>query len=148
MVSLTRVLLTLFLPNISKWYSYGSKARTFRKENKMWIFSKQGFASVVEHRDDPAYVLVRCRCASDAQFFATRLGVSWFTDDLADYRYRMEAGKSAVAKLAGELVGEIDYDNFKNALPKDDPLRHERHEAYLRVWSVMHGLQDIAEVGA
>ena len=73
----------------------------------MWIFAQNGFASVVEHRDDPACVLVRCRCADDATFFADRLGVEWFTDDLADYRYRMEAPKADVAQLVGELVPQI-----------------------------------------
>lgn len=107
----------------------------------MWIFTKNGFASVVAHRDDPKTVLVRCRCKADAQYFADKLSVEWFIDDTADYRYRMEAPKSRVGILMAEEVGQIDYDNFKNALPKDEPNSAERHDVYLRVWASMLRLQ-------
>jgi len=107
----------------------------------MWIFARNGFASVVKHRDKPDTVLVRCRCKEDAEFFADCLNVEWFTDEQADYRYRMEAPQAAVADVLAKLALDIDYDNFKDSLPAEERVAESRHRAYMDTWAAMARFQ-------
>ena len=52
----------------------------------MWIFSEQGFVSLVQDRDDASKLQVRARVADDIT--DTFPGAELFTADGADYRYR------------------------------------------------------------
>jgi hypothetical protein len=54
-----------------------------------------------------------------------------------DYRFRTVATKHAVAQVLARQVTDIDYTNFKDAVHGDP----QRDDAYLDVWSAMHGLQ-------
>ena len=107
----------------------------------MWIFTKDGFFSAVENRDDKSQVMVRARNISDLGRLSTKLKTRWVrSSEWADYEFRLVCSKRRWGKyLAGE--GEaIDYDNFKDAMAeKYRESRHNWHriEQLHDVWAVM-----------
>lgn len=90
----------------------------------MWVYTRDGFYSIVQHRDQPDVAVVRGRVEEDIRRFAERLvkyGVETdvWADESADYLWRFYAPLETVGRVLGELTEEIDYDNFKSAAPKD-----------------------------
>ena len=77
----------------------------------MWIFTPFGFFSVVHKTHD----------APD------RLTI------------RITAEKDDLAYLMARLIGDLDYDNFKNEVAKQQG--HERAARYGEVWSTLYELQ-------
>jgi hypothetical protein len=109
----------------------------------MWIATKSGFLSIVQHERDPHTVLVRGRAREDV-LAAARIYVGRLTtirrhkaEDLvketpdADYRYRFYADADAFEAVILELFRSVDYPNFKNAVKDKDP---ERAALYGKVW--------------
>ena len=115
----------------------------------MWLFTKDGFYSVVEHRDDVGCVLVRCRTKADAQAL-----VEWAVtvrnadpdieeDPTADYRWRVKMVRADFAAYARERVMTIDYDtSVKTAIDKGEPARHA---ALMKVWNALYELQRLEQ---
>lgn len=100
----------------------------------MWICLNDAFLSIVAHRNKPGVLLVRARRPGDIE--RTFPSVTTYQDEHADYRYRADIPADQVAaSIAGKVEG-IDYDNFKSSVTDG-----ELHDAYMRVWSVMFGLQ-------
>ena len=101
----------------------------------MWMFTKFGFISVVEHRDIPDHLMVRARDPRPLREIWPDHPITTLWD--ADYRHRITVHRDAFASSMGETVESIDYDNFKNAC-------HE-HGEYQRalgsVWRVMFEFQ-------
>ena len=106
----------------------------------MWIFSKDGFVSVVEHRDDKELLLIRGRIKDDIEDIANLAEV--LTGEKpeivempdADYRFRIFLSKHVFKEIMQVKIDDLDYPNFKSSI-RD----HDRHNAYLDIWSVMHG---------
>lgn len=96
----------------------------------MWLFQNDSFISVVAHRDKPGHLLVRSRIEGDIERAIPTAEV--YQDASTDYRYRAVITQEALKEALIAAVNEIDYGNFKGSV-KD--LR--RHDAYMRVWSVM-----------
>lgn len=106
----------------------------------MWVFSVEGFVSIVADRKDPRRMLVRGRSRADVENFSRRLGIAVTETPEADYPYRLFAPKKRVAKLLAELVSEVDYPNFKDEVAARQG--KDREDLYHEVWGVMrHGLQ-------
>jgi hypothetical protein len=84
----------------------------------MWIFSQMGFISIVRHTDKPNLLLVRSRFKGHIEKMFPKARVE--EDGNRDYRFRTELTAKEVSKVIGELVLEIDYDNFKNSLNMND----------------------------
>src|SRR5438874_2053133 len=110
----------------------------------MWLFSKQGFFSVVRHSHRPGHLLVRARLRADADNLARLLSeetgrafAPLVTPD-ADYLYRLEVPREDFARVMARLVQELDYPNFKLAVHGNP----DRDRTYGRVWSVMAELQE------
>jgi len=101
----------------------------------MWIFLNDSFLSIVEHREDATKLLVRARKRGDIERVFPAATVS-HTPVRADYAYRAVIDRTAVAVAISERVLNIDYPNFKDSVPEDD-----RHDAYMDVWTAMHGFQ-------
>jgi hypothetical protein len=92
--------------------------------------------SVVANRLNPEQLLVRARMAGDIErLFPT---ASVFEDLEADYRYRAFLPRKKVASVLAQQVQTIEYDNFKNSVPKSDT---NRQAAYLNVWTDLRTLQ-------
>ncbi len=103
----------------------------------MWIFMNDAFFSIVQNREDSKQVLVRSRVKQDLlNAFGNKHEVIEMED--SDYRFRMFLDKDYVANAIKCHVQSIDYDNFKNSIPKED---HERKSYYLWVWQVMYDWQ-------
>lgn len=115
----------------------------------MWIFLNNAFVSAVEHRDNPKKVLLRARVKGDIEAFvhplfpteltiAVNTGSKVFETPDADYRFRLALDKRDFGFLVKWHAEHIDYDNFKGSIA---PEEKERHDVYLRVWSVMYDWQ-------
>lgn len=102
----------------------------------MWLFTVEGFLSVVQHRDDHDKVIVRARNRTALEAIADSLGIEIVATPTADYPYRVVISRSQMANLAAAFVNEIDYDNFKNAAHALGDARYDR--ALMQVWSAMY----------
>jgi hypothetical protein len=99
----------------------------------VWVFSRTGFVSIVEHKTVPGKLIVRARVREDLEQFAKLL------DDITgeghavretpshDYRFRTTATKDAAAQALARQVTDLDYMNFKDAVHGDP----QRDDAYL-----------------
>lgn len=120
----------------------------------MWLQTKIGFYSVVEHDDDVQTVLIRARSRTDLENLcdvadAVRrdyaegeaLGIDHkaiqFTPN-ADYHYRIICPRVSWMEVSLRLMTEIDYGNFKNAVSERDP---DRSHLYHSVWNVLYSIQ-------
>ena len=117
------------------------------EEDNIWIMTRHGFFSVVENRDDDNAVLIRARAREDLEnllIFAGDLikgNPDWKIDGpdmMADYRWRLWVQRDDWKTVLAALTDDIDYPNFKSAVHK---VSHERADTYMKVWSVMHGVQ-------
>ena len=114
---------------------------------------------MVADRDVKGGVIIKARCKADIwnvyrQFAAGHTGkkgkgrrypmsrpvshVKW------DYRYGIKMKKSVWAKIAYRLVMRIDYSLFKGAV-NAQPDQHNKHSAYLSIWSTMLRVQQQEE---
>ena len=109
----------------------------------MWILTTSGFYSIVEKPwDKPKGTLtIRTRVAGDLESLRLQLPELGPTleDPKADYRFRAQAPRAAVAKVMSRLAESLDYDNFKDAVAERQG--HDRAELYHDVWAVLARLQ-------
>lgn len=108
----------------------------------MWLMTKQGFFSVVQHRDYPEDVLVRARCIDDIENFLHVAGIAHGFEwtPTADYPYRTQCPKPVLIDALARMANDIDYDNFKNAIKADGQILHA--SAYAGVWGEMLMIDD------
>jgi hypothetical protein len=108
----------------------------------MWLFTTKGFYSVVEHREDSDYVLVRARVRKDLEALIQHMPTMKILETKnADYRYRAVVPRREWLATMLEIGDEIDYDNFKDAVKRRQGKK--RADTYMRVWSAMLQLQPI-----
>jgi len=105
----------------------------------MWIFSKDGFFSVVQkpHQKSTDMITVRSRDNKDLLNFMKTVGLEadcLLTTPHADYECRVDIPKLLWAGYLAKCAEEINYDNFKHMIEESDP---ERAHIYLGVWSAM-----------
>ena len=88
----------------------------------MWLFTKNSFVSIVQHREQPDDVLVRARAKKHlARLFPETADQIWH-DSEADYPWRLIVSKQALAeRVSAYILQNLSYDNFKAAQEKDDP---------------------------
>jgi hypothetical protein len=108
----------------------------------MWLFTKFGFFSAVEHRDNSNVLIVRARVKRDIEELRKRLPYRpriKSTPD-ADYPYRIEVDRLTFSQILAKVVlDDLDYPNFKSAVAKLDP---KRADAYHEVWATLIYLED------
>lgn len=93
------------------------------------------FVSAVQDRNNPDQLCVRARIKGDLEtLFGTDTPVLETHD--SDYRFRAFMPKSVVADVVAKNIQNIEYDNFKNSVTD-----HDRHDAYLDVWTAMYRYQ-------
>ena len=105
----------------------------------MWILMNDSMLSVVRHTGVPGSLLVRARLSGDIeQVFPAAAVVE---DGGSDYRFRATVPEQEVADAVSRRLLAIDYPNFKSSVraPK-------RHSAYLKIWEVLHRMQEIARL--
>lgn len=106
----------------------------------MWIFTKDGFYSAVEDRNDAGKVIVRARSKDDIIRLAKKLKVKAYrSGERADYPYRLWASKLEWVEYIAIAATEIDYPNFKSEMEKH--FSRDRMDQLHDVWAVMYGSQ-------
>jgi hypothetical protein len=101
----------------------------------MWVFSKDGFYSMVEDRDDPDTLIVRSRVEGDIEALWPDAEVIHTPD--GDYAYRAALSRQEVAAAIAKEVLEISYSNYKDHITDK-----RRSPFYIQVWETMWRMQD------
>ena len=104
----------------------------------MWLFTKSGFVSIVQHRDAADMMIVRARFRGDAARFARMKVADEKITPMADYRYRVIIGRARLAELLALEVDRLDYPNFKDSLAVQ-----WRKNIAMAVWRVLERAQQL-----
>ena len=110
----------------------------------MWIFSKTGFISVVQHHDGPEWMLVRARTLDDLEEWFLSVDFDPVDYDVefdphADYWWRVKVRRETVVTIVAQQLLDLDYTtNVKGNIDKGDP---DRHSALLKCWRAFEQLQ-------
>lgn len=95
----------------------------------MWIFTKDGFYSVTQHKDDPNLMMIRTRVRKDLE---TAFGADDIIENSGtDYRFRKTVTKLAAVSYFAVAMLDIDYTSVKDAVDQSDP---DRKRWLLDVW--------------
>ena len=100
----------------------------------MWIFTRKGFVSAVQHDEDSRLMVVRARAKHHLE--------ALFPDEHiielapADYPYRVHITRQEFVEWATAQAEAIDYPDFKSSLDDD-----QYYDTCSRIWSVAHDLQ-------
>lgn len=107
----------------------------------MWVFTRDGFFSVVKKGCETDEVMVRARQKSDLVELGTRLNFTLCiqTDTGTDYAFRAVLKKSDWAGYLADEAMHLDYENFKGALSNKD---HARQTAYCQCWKALLDWQE------
>jgi hypothetical protein len=106
----------------------------------MWLFTTQGFYSVVAHRRERDKLLVRARTREDIEALREQIPtLRVFSDPDADYRWRAVVSRAEWVAALALLADRIRYDNFKAEV--DTRQGREREQLYERVWRELRRLQ-------
>ena len=100
----------------------------------MWVFTKTGFISIVQHREQVDLMIVRARCAAHLQSLFP--GTEVLETKNADYRFRAFVHRDVVRDALTAVIDALDYSNFKDSIADA-----QYHDAAMRVWEVMHVIQ-------
>ncbi len=101
----------------------------------MWVFTKFGFISIVQHNADPSILLVRSRTIDPLDRLWPGFEVKVM--DRADYRYRIFVPREKASEVIMGLLEGIDYPNFKAACTDGD----DYQIALASVWRTMYRYQ-------
>lgn len=105
----------------------------------MWVCLNDAFLSIVQKDCAPDELLVRARRRGDIKKIFPEAKV--VRTPKGDYHFRAVVKRNAaIEAMAGE-VRRINYDNFKDSVDTTTPGGRKLHDAYLRVWATMEGLQ-------
>jgi hypothetical protein len=98
----------------------------------MWLFTSEGFISVVADRNDPktGNLLVRSRDRQHLEKLFPNAEI--FSKTPSDYKWRAWISRSDVSRLMQSQVDSLNYTNFKNSIPDD-----KYHDACIGVWNTM-----------
>ena len=105
----------------------------------MWIFTKHGFISVVQHLQEEGCFQVKSRVAHPLRILWPDHEIQVI--DWADYRFRINIRKEDVLPVLAEQIGSIDYSSFKNECDWEP----EYYYALVHIWNVMYRYQSEME---
>ena len=110
----------------------------------MWLFTPNGFFSVVEKADDRKNntLTVRTRNREDIDWLvATHFPKAKpYRVKHSDYEWRIRVPRRRWANAVRLMAMDIDYSNFKDEVTKRQGWK--RHNVYSRVWGVLLSLED------
>lgn len=106
----------------------------------MWVFTKQGFISIVEHRDNADDLLVRSRASEDIEALFPSASIEF--DPSADYVWRAVVPRLEVMAVVSDCVADVDYDSHAKENMTDNGRDTLRYSAYLKVWDAMYNFQE------
>ena len=101
----------------------------FERRNEMWLFTIEGFVSVVAHYEKPETLVVRARDEVSLIGLQEATGATLLATPKADYAFRLEVPKGEFLGWISSQVQAIDYPNFKakmwEARPEMDGVLHD-----------------------
>jgi hypothetical protein len=101
----------------------------------LWIFNRDGFASITQHRDNPDLLIVKTRVKGD---LAKMFGAGHrLIEAGSDYAFRALVNRSDVAHGSVRMVAEIDERNFKQTVTDK-----RRMPYYFQIWETLCDMQD------
>ena len=101
----------------------------------MWIFTKYGFISVVQHNSLEDCFQVKSRVVEPLEILWPEIDIEII--DWADYRFRITIEKDKVFDILSKEIQNVNYTSFKNECYVD----HDYHDALVRVWNTMYNYQ-------
>ena len=101
----------------------------------MWLFTSEGFISVVQHSEKPGTLLVRARDEDSLLSLVEATGATLRHTPSNDYPYRIEVLRTAYSAWLVDQVSNLDYSNYKAAMWLSRP---DFHSALTDVWVAMH----------
>lgn len=105
----------------------------------MWVFSREGFVSVVENLDDSEELLVRARDRRHLERISKNHGLKTriWAEEGSDYQWRMLVKRADWRNVMVRMVDRIDYNNFKGAVQGQAPADPTYLKALHNVWSTV-----------
>jgi hypothetical protein len=108
----------------------------------MWIFFREGYVSVVQHKDDALSVLVRARRHEHLVAFFNSISRSINPANIielpsADYKYRIVVPREVFVKALEEKAACIDYTSFKKSIT-DKILKRAALDIWQILWEAYH----------
>ncbi|EHQ9605883.1 hypothetical protein KS527_004648 [Salmonella enterica] len=100
----------------------------------MWFFGSDSFLSVVQHKKDPAILVVRARRPGHIEKMFPTANV--VTLDGRDYQFRADLPREVVAARMAQYVMEMSATNFKDSVKEP-----AYHNACYGVWNCMEAIQ-------
>ena len=101
----------------------------------MWIFTKHGFISIVQHNSMPDHFQVKARVVTPLKSLWP--GHEIEVIDWADYRYRITIPKDEVMPVLLSVIEDVLYTSFKNECEMDE----DYHYVLTRIWGLMYNYQ-------
>ena len=105
----------------------------------MWVFTIDGFLSIVQHNAMPDHFQVKARVSDPLEKLWPDheiMEIGW-----GDYRYRINIRKDVAIPVLVEEIGKVLYTSFKDECREDE----DYHHALSRVWSTMYNFQTLCE---
>ncbi len=118
---------------------FGFLPDIFERSFSMWLFTSEGFVSVVAHSGKPDTLIVRARDEDSLLSLVEATGATLRRTPNADYPCRIELVKQAFIEWLAEEVSSLDYTNYKAHMWTERPdFSSVLHE----VWATMQGVEE------
>ena len=104
----------------------------------MWLFTSEGFISVVAHNEKPDTLLVRARDEGSLLSLVKATGATLRHSYTSDYPFRIEVSKEEYSAWVAGQISHLDYGNYKAHMWSARP---EFSDALHQVWSAMHSVE-------
>lgn len=106
----------------------------------MWIFTKNGFFSAVQHFEDANLIHVRARFRGDLERLCAAHNVEARVSETPanDYPFRMDFDRDVWTRIVAAEADGIDYSNFKGAVHEGT----SRDRAYMNVWAALRQAEE------
>jgi len=125
----------------------------------MWVATTIGWFDAVRDRDTKNGMLIKARCKADIWNLYRQFSTAYkkgkgkrfkmgrpISNEKWDYRYGIKMEKKVWAAIIYRLAMRIDYSLFKGAVNAQED-QHNKHSAYLTIWSTMLRVQQAEEYG-
>ena len=106
----------------------------------MWVFTQDGFISVVDNNQVPGKLTVRARDRESLQLLADITEQKIVELPNRDYEYRVYVTREEFTSFMASHIDHLDYGNFKNRIwaTRGDTY----HDACSDVWAAMLQVTD------
>lgn len=110
----------------------------------MWLFTRQGFYSIISKGENEWHVRARARKDLDNLNRLARTDYTIHRSEGADYRWRMVVPGGEARALIGKLAEDIDYSNFKGVVARTTG-QEDKLDILHEIWSLMYRYQSERE---